>query len=1638
MSSILTRIVFLLIVLEGWGGGVVIALDFYFIRGVNKSCLFLTFVRVLMHWLLGYLSVLQFIVFMRNFCLLIIILLSFTSFSADYYWVGGFGNWSEINHWATTSGGTNYHTVVPSLNDDVYFDANSGVTSSTVVVLNQSVQSCHSFNASISMTLEGVTNSEFRIYGSFMTTGMVIINVQKVSFLSDEMGNTIFNFYRLGNGLVTFEGDGSWEFSSRIQMPNVNFVKGTILTNGNQWDVYRFDSTGSGVRSLNIENSQINFKPLANSSSSYSTWTYSGTNCNLSAQGSHLYSGFYGRSVVSLAEGHVYDRITISSNGEGNSIFGLGRIKRLQVNCNILFSSNGIFTVDTVIFTQNYKYTFSYGCRLRVTSIFSAERTDCSSSFEFKGALYNGSNSEIIIEDGAQIQIDGALISSLHFISSNPILATNSIDDGGNLGVDFQSGTPITYYWVGGSGDWSDRNHWSLNNDGVYPASSQVCIPTLIDNVIFNENSTLSTTLFSVTVRQVGSIYVTDFTVIGLTAPMNFASTNIDLFIAGSLDVSSEISFNTKEIHFISDVQEQTIRSGGNDLKKMRIQGTGGYTLLDDLKVRDMITVYEGTFNTDGYRVEANSIQSNGVSGGYINLGSSEVFLYKWFVGSNITVVAGTSTINFNGEFIGSAGQSYYHVRSYLGVNNSPLPSFRSASGFVIVQKFFGESDCQFSNANFDTLLLNPGFYFSFIGNVGIRDLWHASSIDCTSSLYLIGSSGQITVQSGCVVDLEYARISNLHVIGQVPINTINAIDLGDNTGIVFGSVPSSRTLYWVGGGGDWNDSRHWSLNNDGVYPSSSPTCSPTLFDDVVFNENSGFDLTNRNVGVNYNTIYCRDFSVSNINAPIQFNYGGIKSYGSIDLQDSIGSSLNVSFYSNSPNLYVRSAGNVLDGQFYGTSVYELLDDSKWRGLTFYKGGIITNGFKVEVSTVLAGFFGRDFHLDISGSKVFVQSRWEVISNGYFIGVGSEVVTNGTFISSANHHYNRVIVDNDNNRNFSLTGPFTANYVELNINASILRNNIFDTLVLSSGKTYQFESGSEQIIHDRLYASGTPCEVIFVSSTINGSPAFLTVQGGDRTYDYARVKDINASRSVADAIFESHSVDLGGNTNIDFIPYNANEPITGFGPDMQVVCPFVPFTLGTEGFYGGPATKYLWNDGSTADSLVVTDFGVYHVEVLYSTGCTVIDSMVITPILDTIPPSITGCPQDIFMQSDAGMCEAVASWIPPVASDNCVSNLEITATHQPGGVFEVGETNVVYTFSDGAHSSTCEFKVTVENNRAPIFYDCPDTLRAVNAPGLCGNEVVWVAPLATDGCSMDSILSTSNYVSGDFFPVGETTIVYTSYGVNGDSITCSFVVQVLDVEDPVILLSDLNMLVCKGQVVTWTVEAIDNCGIDTVFTSHISGSIFPVGLTIVTVTAIDLSGNESLYTFEVTVQDSPSISLSTPSELEVCLGGTAYVQVDNPQPGVLYLWSFDGEFIAVGSRIMKEDVAYADTGLYVVTTESFIGCQASSQVRLNIVECGIFIPESFSPNGDGVNDYFVIPAVVNYPNSKLWVNDRWGVQVFESDDYQNNWDGHSNSKITVSDGVLPEGTYYYILELGVNPIQVNSGEIFKGFVYLKP
>ncbi len=113
---------------------------------------------------------------------------------------------------------------------------------------------------------------------------------------------------------------------------------------------------------------------------------------------------------------------------------------------------------------------------------------------------------------------------------------------------------------------------------------------------------------------------------------------------------------------------------------------------------------------------------------------------------------------------------------------------------------------------------------------------------------------------------------------------------------------------------------------------------------------------------------------------------------------------------------------------------------------------------------------------------------------------------------------------------------------------------------------------------------------------------------------------------------------------------------------------------------------------------------------------------------------------------------------------------------------------------------------------------------------------------------------------------------------------------------------------------------------------------------------------------------------------------------------------------------------YAQVGAYEVclTIENADGCTDVLCDTIQIIPQEVILPNVVTPNGDGKNDLLEIPYLPFYGKSKMTVMNRWGITVYSSGDYQNDWYPEH----------LSDGTYYYILELADGKVHQSTLNIF--------
>lgn len=219
-------------------------------------------------------------------------------------------------------------------------------------------------------------------------------------------------------------------------------------------------------------------------------------------------------------------------------------------------------------------------------------------------------------------------------------------------------------------------------------------------------------------------------------------------------------------------------------------------------------------------------------------------------------------------------------------------------------------------------------------------------------------------------------------------------------------------------------------------------------------------------------------------------------------------------------------------------------------------------------------------------------------------------------------------------------------------------------------------------------------------------------------------------------------------------------------------------------------------------------------------------------------------------------------------------------------------------------------------------------------------------------------------------------------------------------------------------------------------TGEISGKANAVmSKTAYTVSATNEYGSSS-YTLTIQINDkAPNITYQTPNlfEQEKTIlpliasnsGGKALMFSINPAlPSGLSLNTVTGE-------ISGAPALFASSSNYTITASN-TGGSSSFVIEIEIAEKGgqnpkIQIAEAVTPNGDGINDYWIVKNIENYPNSFVHVFNRWGTEVFSAKNYQNDWDGHYKNN---SQSLPDSSSYLYMIDLDGDGVTDYQGWIY--------
>ncbi len=375
-----------------------------------------------------------------------------------------------------------------------------------------------------------------------------------------------------------------------------------------------------------------------------------------------------------------------------------------------------------------------------------------------------------------------------------------------------------------------------------------------------------------------------------------------------------------------------------------------------------------------------------------------------------------------------------------------------------------------------------------------------------------------------------------------------------------------------------------------------------------------------------------------------------------------------------------------------------------------------------------------------------------------------------------------------------------------------------------------------------------------------------------------------------------------------------------------------------------------------------------------------------------------------------------------------------------------GENIFTWTVSSGACPSNSDAVSVWRDLEPSTALVCDDKIICQNSISLCAQTPVVGQGLWTTSGAGQFVLANSAQTDVVNLAEGENVLVWTiSNGICPPS-TDSMTVTVGDFEAPVPDISTLPDILAQCDTTIYPPTAFDNCAGNLTAKTE-SALYFDVqGNYVVTWIYEDLKGNITTQNQTVIIEDNTIPEIICPNDTVIFLD----IKDEYHTVSEFEMLPHDiGDNCGVYS--FSNNYNYSDT----LNAEIFVvgvtpvewsvldvnGNEGKCLCEIKVTdlpapdycpECGIFIPDAFSPNGSGKNDTFKIIGLRNYPDNSIQIFNRWGNKIFEAAPYDTPWDGHSMFGYILNDNeILPDGTYFYILKLkdSIRPIT--------GYVYLK-
>jgi len=361
-----------------------------------------------------------------------------------------------------------------------------------------------------------------------------------------------------------------------------------------------------------------------------------------------------------------------------------------------------------------------------------------------------------------------------------------------------------------------------------------------------------------------------------------------------------------------------------------------------------------------------------------------------------------------------------------------------------------------------------------------------------------------------------------------------------------------------------------------------------------------------------------------------------------------------------------------------------------------------------------------------------------------------------------------------------------------------------------------------------------------------------------------------------------------------------------------------------------------------------------------------------------------------------------------VSSDSCFGSATVIANN--------GTPPYSYLWSNGETTSTISgvpsgtYIVTVIDNSCilqhgidTVVINSPNSMNISNDTTICFGSSVVLSVHGANTYSWSPATGLSSVTDSIITATPNDTITYIVTGTFPNGCIGSLPVTV-NVTSPQNINVNNDTTICPGDSIMLQATGGSNyfwSPSETLSDATISNPIAsPASTTTYTVTSAPCSETESVTISVI------SINTNVSNDTSVCMGEPAFLQATG---GTDYFWIPPS---GLNNQFSSAPIATPDSTTMYFVTISDGGCMKLDSVSITVFDCALIIPNVFTPNSDGINDYFNI-IYEGFEDYHLIIFNRWGKVVFTSDNKNNLWNGK-----TPNDAMASDGVYYYILNVG--------------------